>query len=58
MGGERGKGTDINPTIATTLTSANQNSASPYPRTPKRLMDTITTRKMVTQAAGEMGESQ
>jgi len=48
----------IKPMIAITLINAIQNSASPYPFTPKRLIAMITTKKMVTQTAGETGEFQ
>jgi hypothetical protein len=45
------KGTYMNPITAVTLMMEKTNSASPYPRTPKRLMEMMTRRKMVTQAA-------
>jgi hypothetical protein len=48
----------MNPMIAMTFTKANQNSDSPYPFTPKRLSAIITTRKIVTQRAGNIGEFQ
>jgi hypothetical protein len=41
----------MNPMTAITLMIAKTNSASPYPRTPKKLMQMMTTRKIVTQAA-------
>ena len=37
---------------AVTLIMEKTNSASPYPRTPNKLMLIITNRKIVTQAAG------
>jgi len=48
----------MNPMIATTLTRANQNSASPKPLTPRRFMPMIKTKKIVTQRAEDMGEFQ
>jgi hypothetical protein len=51
---EGGKGdlwTYMKPTTAVTLMIAKTNSASPYALTPKRLIDTMATRNMVTNIA-------
>lgn len=48
----------MNPITAITFSIEKMNSASPYARTPKKLMLTTNTQKIATQAAGEIDECQ
>ena len=55
---DAGGKTYMKPMTAITLMMEKMNSASPYARTPKKLILIIKVRKTATQAAGEMGEFQ